>query len=135
MTIWQKFHPRPERKLRRWQREARVLSRKAARDGRIQFILTWRIWSALLIALLLILGLLANATFRHWFITIFANIAIIGGILAAPVISLIAWIGMILPTRAPLHQAAPTLFIGAMLWMAMAFISAHARRKDSATPL
>ena len=130
MTIWQQLGQRPEHKVRRWQRKARVLARKATRDGHLQSILTWRVWSALLVALIFTFGLLANPTTRHWLSAAFANIAIVGGIVAAPVISLVAWIGVSLPTHAPLHQAAPTLFIGAILWMVMGFVSAHARREE-----
>ena len=127
MTIWQHIDQRPETKLRHWQRKARILARKAAHKGRVQSILTWRVWSALLILLMVMISLLANPTYRQWMLTALANIAIIGGILAAPVISLVAWIGVALPAHAPLHQAAPTLFIGALLWMAMGIVSAHAR--------
>jgi len=81
---------------------------------------------------MVIISLLSNPTYRHWVLTVLSNIAIIGGILAAPVISLVAWIGVTLPTHAPLHQAAPTLFIGALLWMAMGIVSAHARRDGHA---
>ena len=129
MTIWHQLNLRPETKLRRWQRKARILARKAAHEGHFQQILTWRIWSALLILLMVALSLLANPTYRHWLLAALANIAIIGGILAAPIISLVAWIGVTLPAHTGLHQAAPTLFIGAMLWMAMGFVSAHARRE------
>jgi hypothetical protein len=132
MTIWQPTFKRPERKLRRWQRKTRVAAWRASRDGHVRAILTWRIWSALLVALVVVISLLANATARHWISTSFANVAIIGGILAAPVISLVAWVGVILPVRAPLHQAAPTLFIGALLWMAMGIVSAHTRRHETA---
>lgn len=110
------------------------MARKAARGGNTQSILTWRIWSALLIALLVIIGLLVSATSRHWLIAAAANVTIIGGIVAAPVVSLIGWVGVVLPAKTPLHQAAPALFIGAILWMVMAFISAHARHKNSETP-
>lgn len=79
------------------------------------------------------LGLLADTPLRHWLTTSFVNIAIVGGIVAAPIISVVAWVGVILPVHAPLHQAAPPLFIGALLWMTMAFISAHARREDAAS--
>lgn len=131
MTIWQQLDQGPEKKLRHWQRKAHVLGKKAARDGRVQNIVPWRIWSALLFLLVLATSLLANATYRHWFTAALANIAIIGGILAAPIMSLIAWIGVILPVHAPLHRAAPTLFIGALLWMVMGFVSAHVRREDT----
>jgi hypothetical protein len=130
MTIWQQLDQRPEQKLRHWQRKARILAKKAAHEGHIRYILTWRIWSALLILVVVVLGLLANVTYRQWILAALANIAIIGGIVAAPVISLVAWIGVILPVHAPLHQASPTLFIGALLWMMMGFISAHARREN-----
>jgi hypothetical protein len=127
MTIWQDIDQRPGTKLPRWQRKAHILARKAAHRGRVQFLLTWRLWSALLIALMVMISLLANPAYRHWVLTALSNIVIIGGILAAPVISLVAWIGVTLPSHAPLHQAAPTLFIGALLWMAMGIVSAHAR--------
>jgi hypothetical protein len=116
--------------VRRWQRQSRVLARKAAREGHLQSILTWRVWSAILLALVFTIGVLSHPTSRHWVSAVFAYIAIVGGIVAAPVISLVAWIGVSLPTHAPLHQAAPTLFIGAILWMVMGFVSAHARRED-----
>lgn len=132
MTIWQNTDQRPETKLRHWHRKSRILARKAAHKGHIRSILTWRIWSALLILLMVVISLLANPAYRHWVLTALSNIAIIGGILAAPVISLVAWIGVTLPTHAPLHQAAPTLFIGALLWMAMGIVSAHARREGHA---
>ena len=81
---------------------------------------------------MVVISLLANPAYRHWVLSALSNIAIIGGILAAPVISLVAWIGVTLPSHAPLHQAAPTLFIGALLWMAMGIVSAHARHEVSA---
>ena len=132
MTIWQDIDQRPGTKLPRWQRKAHILARKAAHKGRVQFIFTWRVWSALLIMLMVMISVLANPTYRQWLLTALSNIAIIGGILAAPVISLVAWIGVTLPSHAPLHQAAPTLFIGALLWMAMGIVSAHARRETPA---
>lgn len=130
MTIWQELDQRSEQKLKRWQRKSRILAKKAAHEGHVQHILTWRIRSALLILLMVTFGLLANVTYRQWIMGALANIAIIGGIVAAPVISLVAWIGVILPVHAPLHQASPTLFIGALLWMVMGFVSAHARREN-----
>ncbi len=135
MTLGQRLNQlnqRPARTLRPWQRKARILARKASHEGQVPLVLTRRIWSALLILLVVLLIVLASPASRHWFSTSFANIAIVGGIIAAPIISVVAWIGVALPVHAPLHQAAPTLFIGALLWMAMAFVSAHARRDRSA---
>jgi hypothetical protein len=132
MTIWQDIDQRPGTKLRHWQRKAHILARKAAHRGHVRYIFTWRVWSALLIALMVMISLLANPAYRQWVLSALSNIAILGGILAAPVISLVAWIGVTLPSHAPLHQAAPTLFIGALLWMAMGIVSAHARREGYA---
>ena len=135
MTLGQqlnRLNQRPTRTLRPWQRKARILARKISHTGRGQSLLIRHIWSALLIVLVALLIVLASPASRHWFSTSLANIAIVGGIVAAPIISVVAWIGVILPVHAPLHQAAPTLFIGALLWMAMAFVSAHARRDRSA---
>ena len=133
MTLGQhlnQFNQRPAKTLRPWQRKVRILARKTAHQGEAQSIsvLARRVWSALLLLLVVALLVLASPMSRHWLSTSFANIAIVGGIIAAPIISLVAWIGVALPVHAPLHQAAPTLFIGALLWMAMAFVSAHARR-------
>jgi hypothetical protein len=135
MTLGQQLNhlnQRPAKTLRPWQRKARILARKASHEGQVQSLFIRRIWSALLILLVVALIVLANSASRHWLATSFANIAIVGGITAAPIISLVAWIGVALPVHAPLHQAAPTLFIGALLWMAMAFVSAHARRDRTA---
>lgn len=132
MTLWQQLIQHPEDRLRRWQRKARVAARRASHEQRAQYVLAQRIYPALLVALVITVGLLASLTTRQWLATAFATVAIVGGILAAPVMSVVAWIGVTLPDHAPLHQAAPTLFIGALLWMAMAFVSAHARRDHSA---
>jgi len=35
---------------------------------------------------------------------------------------------MVMPTKAPLHQAAPTLMTGALIWLVLAIIGAHAFR-------
>ena len=135
MTIGQHLNHlnrRPTRTLRPWQRKVRILARKAWHEGQVQVVLARRIWSAILIVCVVALLVLASSASRHWLSTSFAYVAIVGGIVAAPIISVVAWIGVALPVHAPLHQAAPTLFIGALLWMAMAFVSAHARRDRSA---
>ena len=135
MTLGQQLNHlnrRPARALRPWQRKARILARKTSHEGKVQFDVFRRLWLALLALLAVALIMLASPAVRHWLAASFANIAIFGGIIAAPILALIAWIGVTLPIHAPLHQAAPTLFIGALLWMAMAFVSAHARSDHSA---
>jgi len=127
----QQFTQRPEKHLRHWKRKARVAARKATYEHSRQYNLAQRTWPALLFLLVVTLELLASSAMRHWLSTAFATFAIVGGIVAAPIISVVAWIGVALPDHAPLHQAAPTLFIGALLWMVMGIVSAHARREDS----
>jgi hypothetical protein len=127
MTLGQQLNHRPDDYLRHWQRRTRVVARKAAQRDTSHY---QRIWAALLVSLAVLLGLLASMLMRGWLWTAFANVAIVGGIVAAPIISVIAWVGVALPAHAPLHEAAPTLFIGSMLWLAMGILSAHARRDD-----
>jgi hypothetical protein len=50
---------------------------------------------------------------------------ILGGVLAAPVLSLLGWVGLILPPTTPLHQAAATLITGALIWLGLAITMAH----------
>lgn len=75
------------------------------------------------------IGLLANPALRQWLLSALGNVAVVGGIVAAPLLSVAAWVGMVLPAGAPLHQASPALFIGAMIWLAAAFIFAHAHKR------
>jgi hypothetical protein len=67
---------------------------------------------------------------RQWMAHAAANVCILGGIVGAPIISVVAWVGMVLPTKAPLHQAAPTLMLGALIWLGLAIVGAHAFRLD-----
>jgi len=83
------------------------------------------LWSAL-IGLLALLMRLGGPVTRHWL----ANICILGGILATPVVSVVAWIGLALPTQAVLHQIAPMLVAGSLVWFGVAIACAHACRFD-----
>ncbi len=84
------------------------------------------LWS-MLIALRTRLGSLGT---RHWLATVLANICILGGILAAPVVSAVAWIGLALPKHTLLHQMAPMLVVGSIVWFGVAIACAHAFRLD-----
>jgi len=84
------------------------------------------LWS-MLIALWTRLG---SPITRHWLATVLANICILGGILAAPVVSAVAWIGLALPQHALLHQMAPMLVAGSIVWFGVAIACAHAFRLD-----
>ena len=57
-----------------------------------------------------------------------ATVGILGGVVCTPVISVLAWVGMVLPQNAALHQIAPMLMTAALVWLALAIILAHACR-------
>ncbi|HKS68785.1 MAG TPA: hypothetical protein VJQ45_00085 [Ktedonobacterales bacterium] len=76
-----------------------------------------------LVALLLVP--LASAATRHWLIEVGATLCVAGGFIAAPFLTVTAWIGLALPPRMLLHQASTALFLVAILWMAAALIGAH----------
>ena len=73
----------------------------------------------------LLLVPLASAATRHWLIEAGATLCVAGGFIAAPFLTVTAWIGLALPPRMPLHQASTALFLVAILWMAAALIGAH----------
>ena len=73
-----------------------------------------------------IVSLMLQPTWRHWAGHMLANIFILGGIVAAPLVSVVGWIGVALPPRNALHEVAPTLFLGAQIWLMVAIVAAHA---------
>lgn len=78
---------------------------------------------AMLIAPLLVP--LASQATRHWLVEAGATLCVAGGFIAAPFLTVTAWIGLALPRRVLLHQASTALFLIAILWMAAALIGAH----------
>jgi len=78
-------------------------------------------------ALTLAVVVLARESPRHWLAMALTNVCIVGGVVAAPVVSLAGWVGMALPPRAPLHAAAPMLFTTALIWLCLAIVGAHAQ--------
>lgn len=72
--------------------------------------------------------LLASCMARYRAATFLTNILVVGGVFAIPAFSLLGWIGLLLPSRAPLHQAASPLLTASALWMVLAILSAHAIR-------
>jgi hypothetical protein len=76
-------------------------------------------------ALAVPLLLLTAPQARHWLAETGATLCVAGGIIAAPVLTLAAWIGLALPPRMLLHQASTALFLVAIIWMAAALIGAH----------
>jgi cobalamin biosynthesis protein CobD/CbiB len=57
-----------------------------------------------------------------------ATAGILGGVVCTPLISVVAWVGMVLPERTTLHQLAPILMTSALVWLALAIMLAHACR-------
>lgn len=106
-----KAHPR-----QRWLPTSDARGRRHAVTGR------WVLTAATVAA-----GLLSSAAARHSAALALANVCILGGVVAAPVVSLVGWIGMLLPEHTPLHSAAPALFLAALIWLGLAFVSAHLR--------
>jgi uncharacterized membrane protein YGL010W len=83
------------------------------------------IWLALVVA---------NPQARHWLAEASATLCVLGGFLAAPVLTVAAWIGLALPERMPLHQASTPLFLIAVIWMALALIGAHLHQERHPAP-
>ena len=84
-----------------------------------------RLQTALPVFIVPLLLPLASAATRHWLIEAGATLCVAGGFIAAPFLTLAAWIGLALPQRMVLHQASTALFVIAILWMAAALIGAH----------
>lgn len=76
----------------------------------------------------------ANPQARHWLVEASATVCVMGGFLAAPVLTVAAWIGLALPERVPLHQASTPLFLIAVIWLALALIGAHLHHAQHPTP-
>ncbi|HZC79230.1 MAG TPA: hypothetical protein VE258_15865 [Ktedonobacterales bacterium] len=68
---------------------------------------------------------LANPHFRQWLAQAVGSACVIGGFFAAPLLTLVAWLGLMLPERVALHQASTTLFAAALIWVVLAVASAH----------
>lgn len=96
------------------------------RDDGSSGLLLWGIGPALLA---LLTGQSSQAA-RQWLTHTAANVCILGGIVCSPFISMLAWVGMVLPTQAALHQLAPVLMTASLIWLALAIIAAHACRSD-----
>lgn len=71
------------------------------------------------------MALIASTHVRHWLGEVMATVCVVGGFIAAPLLTVAAWIGLALPPNMPLHRASTTLFLVAVIWLALALISAH----------
>lgn len=75
-------------------------------------------------------SLASSHALRHSLVLALANICIVGGVVAAPLVTVIAWIGMVLPEQSLLHHAANALFAVAFVWLCLAIVGAHARSNE-----
>lgn len=83
---------------------------------------------ALPLALAPLLALILGSQARHWLVEAFTTICVVGGILAAPILSLAAWVGMFLPEHVPLHRLSTALFAISLVWLGAALVGAHIHR-------
>lgn len=118
-------------RLHRLNRLARVYRRRLVRNGRTWLITDWGKLTAVLAAANGVM-LTMNPAWRHWAGHLLANVFILGGIVAAPIVSVLGWIGVALPAHTGLHEVAPTLFIGALIWLVVAIVAAHAHSRRNA---
>lgn len=72
-----------------------------------------------------LVALVLSSQTRHWMVEAFTTICVLGGIIAAPVLSLAAWVGMFLPEHMPLHRWSTLLFAVSLVWLCAALIGAH----------
>ena len=75
-----------------------------------------------------VISALARSTTRQVVVYHAATVGILGGVVCTPVISVLAWVGMVLPEKATLHQLAPMLMTAALVWLALAIVLAHVCR-------
>jgi hypothetical protein len=53
------------------------------------------------------------------------DICVFGGVTVTPILSIMGWIGLMLPTHSALHQVASPLLCVAVVWLAFAIAAAH----------
>jgi hypothetical protein len=73
----------------------------------------------------ILLVLLSSGAARHWMAESAATVCVVGGFTAAPILTITAWIGMIAPNLPLLHRLSTLLFLIALIWLTLAFVSAH----------
>ena len=68
---------------------------------------------------------ITSRALRSWLVEALATVCVIGGVLVAPALAVIAWAGLLLPSVTLLHLVAPTLMIIALIWLIAAILGAH----------
>lgn len=120
-----------------WERGAGLLAwrGRCARGARKVGEQSKRLLVALPLIVLPVLTLLLSSQARHWMGEAITTVCVLGGFILAPVLTLAAWVGVVLPEYMPLHQLSTTLFVVALVWLGAALIGAHvhhgmARRQE-----
>jgi hypothetical protein len=67
----------------------------------------------------------------EWLLDTIISAAVLGGVFAVPIATLIAMMCVWLPASQPLHRAAPTFFGVASFWFIVALLLSHFQRRDS----
>ncbi len=56
---------------------------------------------------------------------------VLGGVTVTPVLSILGWVGLMLPIDSALHQIATALLCVAMIWLGFALVVAHTVRGEA----
>lgn len=78
-------------------------------------------------------ALLGNPGARRWLIEMATNFAVLGGFVVAPVLTLAAWLGLVLPDGIFLHRLSSTLFVVSLIWICAAVVVAHMHESGAAS--
>lgn len=90
--------------------------------------LTWQVMTAWLVAV----AHLANSqVVRGKVLATISDVCVVGGVIVAPLLTMIAWIGCVLPEGSLLHQLAALFFGVALVWLCSAIIVAHAQSSNT----
>lgn len=77
--------------------------------------------------------LLGNPGARRWLMELATNFAVLGGFVVAPVLTLAAWLGLVMPDGIFLHRLSSTLFVVSLIWICTAVVVAHMHESGTAS--
>jgi ribose/xylose/arabinose/galactoside ABC-type transport system permease subunit len=78
-------------------------------------------------------ALVDNAAARRWVVELVTSVAVLGGFLVAPVLTLAAWLGLGMPNGVLLHRLSSTLFVVSLIWICAAVVVAHVHEGGAAS--
>jgi hypothetical protein len=78
-------------------------------------------------------ALLSNQGTRRWLMEMATNFAVLGGFVVAPVLTLAAWLGLVMPDGIFLHRLSSTLFVVSLIWICTAVVVAHVHVSGTAS--